>query len=535
MILALDAGTTAVKAVLLLPAPNGWQVVARAAASVAAPTVGGALPHNAVEQDPEAWFDAAISAAREVVAAVGSDATRLVAVALSGLMQSVILCDAACRALRPALLYSDARATAEASAVEEVVGRASLLAETANFKGAASVLPKLLWLHKHEPDTLDVAKHVLLGAHDYLFARLSGGSCPVTDFTNASTTGLLQAHSPQWHTGLLSTMAISSVASKLPRLASGAQALAPLSAASVALLGLPESCVGAGIQVCHGAGDLGTTTIGALAPLGGRGAYCYLGTSGWAACASRGEVLDAPRAFGVRHPEAGASIAAAPMTTAGAHFAWLCQLLFPSLPEADAFAQLDAEAGNAAVDAGGVLFLPYLGGERCPFEDPNARACWIGMHASTQRVDLCQAVILGVCFALKSLLMLLPASGGGIGGRAGGGDETGGGIPSGGGMGGNGALVIVGGAARSKALRQTLADVLQREILVPDHPQDVGALGAATLAAKALGIGVGEHGGMHGERSVPRAERSGALATMFEAFVAAHPALDGTFACLARV
>ena len=214
-------------------------------------------------------------------------------------------------------------------------------------------------------------------------------------------------------------------------------------------LSIPDS--GLDILVCHGAGDLGTTTIGALSALSGAekaGTYAYLGTSGWVACARIGESIEAPRAFGVRHPREGMSIAAAPMTTAGGNFTWLSKLFFPELDEPAALERINEEAALAKPDAGcSLLFLPYLNGERCPFEDPNSRACWIGMGMNTGRKEMCKSAMTGVCFALRALLALLPGEG----------EEevaTKEKPP----------LVLVGGVARMRTLCQTLADVMQREV-----------------------------------------------------------------------
>ena len=280
LLLALDAGTSAVKALLVSPVRGGWKLHARAVRPLREPD---SLPGGGVEQSPEEWWQAAVHAAREVIEAVGA-AADVRTVSLSGQMQSVILCSRDAVALRPALLYSDSRASAEATHLEEQLGRERLLAETANWKGAVSVLPKLLWLQRHEPDALESAAHVLLGAADYLFARLtrdggdgSGDELPalLTDYTNAATTGLLSAAGADWHDSLLEEVGLLSVRAKLPALAAPADAVSPLATAAAAALGIAD---GARVRVCHGAGDLGTTTVGALAALGGTccGTYCYL-------------------------------------------------------------------------------------------------------------------------------------------------------------------------------------------------------------------------------------------------------------------
>ena len=159
-ILAIDAGTSSVKAILASPAAGGWRVLARASHPLDAPAApaGGA----GAEQEPEQWWSAARAAIAEVRRACPDRAVD--ALGLSGQMQGLVLCGADGAALRPALLYSDARATAEAAQLEATLGRERLLAETANWKGAVSVLPKLLWLAAHEPAALEAAEALLLGS-----------------------------------------------------------------------------------------------------------------------------------------------------------------------------------------------------------------------------------------------------------------------------------------------------------------------------------------------------------------------------------
>eukprot|EP00966_Prymnesium_polylepis_P207704 4811316-Prymnesium_polylepis.1 len=206
-VLALDAGTSAAKAVLVARDQRGWALLSEAS-STHAPPRGTA---GAAEQDAEDWWygggtrtNAAhlvLFAPRDFVShrcrqsassAIRSlriDLSGIAAISLSGQMQSVLLVDAHGSPLRPALLYSDSRASAEAAELELQFGREALEARTLNWKGAVSILPKLLWLQRHEPEAIAAAAAIVLAAHDLLYLRLTGGH--VTDRTNASTTGLL--------------------------------------------------------------------------------------------------------------------------------------------------------------------------------------------------------------------------------------------------------------------------------------------------------------------------------------------------------
>jgi xylulokinase len=218
------------------------------------------------------------------------------------------------RSIRPALLYSDVRATKEADDILQYLGPERVTAELSNFKGAAACLSKWLWLSRHEPQSLAAAEHMLLGAHSYLAYVLTGGAAEAAacDTTTASTTGLLApptlrlrkegegggvagVEPPRWaEAGVASFEGLDP--RLLPRLVDGA-APAPVGVISrevLAALNLPRSL--AGVPVFHGVGDLASTTVGAVGLGAGSGGssstYMYLGTSGWiAACKPWSEVL----------------------------------------------------------------------------------------------------------------------------------------------------------------------------------------------------------------------------------------------------
>ena len=185
-VLALDAGTSSVKAVLVCDERTSslrQHVLAEATCAHERPSGTGGVS----EQQAESWWNSAETAIRSL----GVSLRGIAAISLSGQMQSVILVGGndGRTPLAPALLYSDSRAAEEAAELEARFGREVLEAKALNWKGAVSVLPKLLWLQKHTPQTVANATAIVLAAHDYLYLQLTGGH--VTDRTNASTTGLL--------------------------------------------------------------------------------------------------------------------------------------------------------------------------------------------------------------------------------------------------------------------------------------------------------------------------------------------------------
>ena len=572
-LLSLDAGTSSIKAAVIEVRNSGERRVVSFSIESLPPPAAVAGIAGSSEQNAEAWWAAATRAIQRAVAA-----QPVQAVALSGQMQSVVLLDGAGAPLRPALLYSDTRATAEAAALVASLGVERLRAEAINWKGAASTLPKLLWLLAHEADAVGGAAAVALSAHDFLYRRLTGVGA--TDPTNASTTGLLAAgREDGWAAPLLADAGVpAALVAKLPPVRRGARLLAPLSAAAAAALG---GALAEGTPVCLGAGDLGTTTVGALGSGGGRAVgapstYCYLGTSGWVATVGDANPEaddddDDIDCFEVVHPLPGRRILAAPMTTAGGNVRWLCGLLWPELPDADALARVEAEAAAAPAGCNGLLYLPYLSGERCPVDDPHARACFVGMGAGTNRGAMCRAVLEGICFAVRSLLPLLPEEPaafvahddavaelqaqiataealrrqGPVGTGAlragsfsfsfGEGDAAVDEAPP--------PLVLVGGVANSRVLAAALASVLQREVRVPRDPAHVPALGAAALAAAAIAAAVSEgegggggevEGAAEAECFAPDPRLRAVYDDAYERWCTVHPALSETFARAAR-
>ena len=380
--LAVDAGTTALKAALV--APDG-AVIARASATYARGT--RARPGARVEQRPDDWLEALAAACHRCLG--GGDGVDVTAVVCSGQMQDVVAIGANRLVREWALLYSDARAAAQASAVEDALG--TRVGDLANYKGAASCLAKWLWLAECEPDALARADGLLLGAHSYLAWALSGGDARVCDRTTAATTGLLDAR-----TGAFAPWAVEALGLDprlLPRLAAADEVLGQVTASVVERLGLPRALEGA--TLVHGCGDLGATTLGA-----GAATYAYLGTSGWLA-SSRPSTRDGGSSdaatsgegiFDVLHPLEGTSIVAASMTTAGGCATWAAENVLGGV----SLQELDALAARAAPGCGGLLFMPHIAGERSPFLDASARGAFLNVSAAHGQPEFARATLEGV-------------------------------------------------------------------------------------------------------------------------------------------
>ncbi|RVW06154.1 xylulokinase [Rhodococcus spongiicola] len=405
-----------------------------------------------MEQEPQAWWRAAQDALGQIGATADrATAADLAGITLSGQMQDLILVGAD-DTIGHAILYSDTRARSEAEEISAQIGADRLTSITGNTQDASSLLAKWRWLEKHEPDRLAASRTILFGAHSYIAWRLCGNtSC---DHTTASTTGLLDLDGNAWATDLLERLGLDT--QRLPKLTPASECIGTLTAAAARTLMLPPD-----LPVFAGAGDLAATTVGVGAGEPHR-FYCYLGTSGWIAstppdAAESSKASAESGVFTLRHPDLQRVIRVAPMLTAGGNLDWVGA----EVAHSEDYAGLNATAAMAPAGSNGVIYLPYLAGERSPFRDPNARACYIGLSNQTTRADMIRAAMEGVCFAYRSLFELLGANA-----------EK---------------LYVVGGGAKSTLWMQILADVMGHDIQVVAEPENAAVRGAAIIAGRELG------------------------------------------------
>lgn len=435
VIVAADIGTTGVKVTLVTA---DGEVVARGSGSY---TTGSMISGSHVEQHPEEWWEATVAAVRSVL----EDRHRPIALALTGQMQDVVLLRGD-DVLRPALLYSDTRAQTEAESIHARLGPGVWERTTANEQDASSIPAKLLWLRLHEPDVVDQADRLLLGAHSYVAWRACGEA--VCDPTTASTTGLFDFEAGDWFAAAMEVAETSPAL--LPGLHEPYETLGALRVEAAAELGCP-----AGIPVVHGPGDASATSLGA-----GTGAvgdsFVYLGTSGWVATVTAGERADPGTGiFTLRHVEPGQTLKIGAMVSVGANLAWARQELLGDVP----WSRVDELAAGHGPT--GLIYLPYPAGERSPFRDPSARAGFLGIGSDTTQADLIRAVMEGIAYSLRNIERTMTPDA-------------------------KGTLVVGGGGCRSDVWCEILAAVLGRPLERIGDLEDVGALGAAVTAARAL-------------------------------------------------
>jgi xylulokinase len=375
VILAVDVGTSALKAVLY---DRAGEVTAQASRryGYTTPQPGWA------EADPEMWWEAFDAAVLEL--AQRAELAAVQVIAFTGQMHTAVLLDAAGAVIPPTILWLDRRAVAETAELQQRLGMAPY------HLNSTYTLPKLLWLARHQPEALAQCA-TLLWPKDYLRFRLTGVRC--TDVTEAGGAALLNWETLTWATDRLASCGIDPalLPPLLPAQEDAGAVLAPLAAR----YGFAPD-----VKVIVGAGDVLALITGA-SPQPGR-VTCSMGSS---------SMVFAPLAVGQTVAGAGQRLYIYPLlpypllggvsSTTGAALHWAWQMLYEDQTPFDAALQ---QALATPAGAEGVLFLPFLSGERTPFWNDALRGAFYGLTLTHRRSHLLRAVLEGVAFSLRYLL-----------------------------------------------------------------------------------------------------------------------------------
>jgi xylulokinase len=387
------------------------------------------------------------------VTASGAEPRAIQAVGLSGQMHGAVLLDESDSVVRPAIIWCDQRTERECEWLTDTIGRTRLLALTSNPALTNFTLPKLLWVRAHEPAAWGRVRHVLL-PKDFVRLRLSGEHA--IDVADASGTLMLDVARRQWSREMLEAAAIDPAL--LPNVFESQEVCARVSSAGAGATGLA-----AGTPVVAGAGDQAAGAIGLGITRPGT-VSVTIGTSGVVFAATDRPTLDPEgRLHTFCHAIPDRWHMMGVTQAAGLSLRWLREQLEPGVDGDEAYAKLTAEAAVIAPGAAGLLWAPYLMGERTPHLDPNIRAALIGLAASHTRGHIVRAVLEGVAFSLRDSFTIF--------------EELG--VPT-------RRVRLGGGGARSSLWRQIQADVYAHDVEVATADEGA-AYGAALLA----GVGAG--------------------------------------------
>ncbi len=448
LFLGIDVGTGGTRAVLI---NTLGQVVASYAAEHA--PIQSAFPGWA-EQDPEDWWRAAQQSIRAVLAAASCKPSDIAGIGLTGQMHGAVLLDAEGQVLRPSLIWCDTRTAPQCDWLHATLGRQRVIELTCNPALPNFTLTKILWVREHEPQIFARIAHILC-PKDYVRLRLSG--VYAMDVQEASGTLLLDVTHRRWSQPIAEASGIPM--EWLPQLFESTDICATLSDSAAAATGLL-----AGTPIVAGAGDQGAGAVG-MGILKPGSVSATIGTSGVVFAATDAPIRDPlGRLHTFCHAVPGRWHVMGVTQAAGLSLRWLRDVLSPGVDGQPAsYPALLALAAQAPAASDGVLWAPYLFGERTPHLDPEVRAAFAGLAASHTQAHLVRAVLEGVAYSLRDTFTLFAELG----------------IPVRG-------IRLGGGGARGPLWRQIQADIYGRavELLVAEE-------GAAYGAALLAGVGAG--------------------------------------------
>ena len=454
--IGVDVGTSGLKAIAV-DAERG-SVVATATRDypLSTPRPGYA------EQDAEDFVTAAMEALGELARALGPRVREVRALGLTGQMHSAVLLDADDEPIRPVILWCDTRTTAECAAIRGKLGDDGLARTVGNRALEGFTLPKLLWLRANEPATMARARRVLM-PKDFVGLRLTGVSA--TDVSDASGTLAFDPGARRFSPEVLEAFELP--ASLFPPASESIEPLGPILPEVARATGLPPSTL-----VVRGAADNAAGAVGLGVVRVGR-AMASIGTSGVVLAHTDAYVVEpSMRLHSFASAVPGKHYLMGVMLAAGGALRWyrdvLCdgEKLAAELSRTDPYQIITDAASTSRPGAGGVLFLPYLMGERTPYPDAQARGAFVGMTARTSKADLSRAVLEGITFGLCDSLDLMRSLDGG-------GPEV-------------SEIRLTGGGAKSPFWRKLMADVFGVRVALTTSTEGP-AFGAAILAAVGAG------------------------------------------------
>jgi xylulokinase len=444
LLLGIDVSTTGAKALLI---DQDGQVVFSATTPLTLQTPRPLWS----EQDPREWWKGVQVSIRRAIAGAGLPAESIAAIGMTGQMHGLVLLNESGEVLRPAILWNDQRTAGQCDQIRERIGRERLIQITGNDALTGFTAPKILWVQENEPEIYAQARHILL-PKDYIRYKLTGEFA--LDRAGGSGTILFDLKERTWSGEIVSSLDIP--AAWLPPTYEGTQITGQITAQAAAETGLL-----AGTPVVGGGGDQAAQAVGVGAVEPGIIALT-LGTSGVVFAPTKSALIEPQgrlHAFCHAMPDRWHFMGV--MLSAAGSLQWHRDTIAPEL----SFDQLVGEAEEISPGCEGLLFLPYLTGERTPYPDPLARGAWVGLTVRHRRAHLTRAVLEGVAFGLKDSFTLIQQAG----------------------LGAIDQVRVSGGGAKSQLWKQILADVLDVE-LVTVNTTEGAAFGAALLAGVGAGL-----------------------------------------------
>jgi len=454
-VIAYDLGTTGNKATL-------FRVDGKLFASSFSPYDTFYPDVNWVEQDPEQWWLSVKKTTAELITKAKVDPESIKCVSFSGQMMGVVPIDEEGRVLRRAIIWADQRSVEQAKTLEYSIGNDEVYLITGGRITPTYFGPKVAWIKENEPEIYK-RTYKFLFPKDFIVFKLTGRIG--TDFSDASMSNIFDMNSKQWSEKLVSALGLD--LEKLPTPTASTEIVGTIRPEIALELGLSPKTV-----VVRGAGDGPSATVGA-GIFDSAEAYLYLGSSSWISTCSERPFLDPlARTFNFFYPLPGFFCPTGTMQAGGGSYQWIkntiCDLeskVANSL-RIDVYSILDDLLDNNPPGSKGLIFLPYLLGERSPRWNVNARGAFIGLSVVHSKADMLRAVLEGVTMNLKIILDVFEKVAGFKFDR----------------------IRLIGGGAKGRNWRQIIADIFGKIVTVPEHPAEATSIGAAITGAVGAGL-----------------------------------------------
>ena len=401
------------------------------------------------EQEPQGWWNA-LKSSLSKLAAGGVDLSQVAACALDGSTHNAVLLDGAYRPVRRTIMWTDQRSTAECEALKSGLGE-KIFETCYQMPAPTWTLPQMMWLKANEPEVLAKTEHVLF-VKDYVRYLLTGEAA--TDHIEAQGTLFFDMAKSEWSEEMVLMSGLRP--ENLPRLIAPTDVAGRVTAAAAAFTGLPE-----GTPVVCGSSDSAVEDYGAGAVEPGD-LIIKLATAG-NVNSMTADAHPHPKTLTYSHIVPGMWYSVSATNAAALCMRWLRDSLYAGVESPNPYSFIDSEASASPVGANGVMFHPYLQGERCPYWDADLRASFTGVSISSTRGDFARALMEGVAFSLRDCYrtleeMALPVN----------------------------RIFLIGGGARSRLWSEIVANVFDCAVSVPE-PGDA-SFGAALLAGVGVGI-----------------------------------------------
>ncbi len=451
-ILAHDLGTSGNKATLF--SENGTLV-----GSYVASYDTNYFNSTWVEQDAEDWWNAVCISTKTLISTLDIDPSNIAVVSFSGQMMGCLCVDRKGKPLRKSIIWADQRAQKQAAQIEERITQKDFYHIVGHRNTASYGIQKLMWVRDNEPEIYEQT-YKTLNAKDFIVFRLTGKF--YTEYSDGNSNGCFDLVNLKWSDQIIEYADIDY--DKLPELKPSTFVAGGVTKEAAEATGLAE-----GTPVVLGGGDGVTANVGAGSISPGK-TYCCVGTSAWITTTSEKPIFDDDmRTVTWAHIIPGLYAPNGTMQSAGGAYNWvknsLCQKEIYDAKQkgVSPYDYMNALIEKSPVGANGVIFLPYLLGERAPRWNPDARGAFLGLKSENQLGDMLRSVLEGVTMNLSVILDILRKQ-----------------VPI-------EEILVIGGGAKGQIWRQIMADIYNAKIVVPTLLEEAGSMGAAVTG----GVGVG--------------------------------------------